>query len=203
MLWHTCTFQPHIAVVFAVSDKLQLRPRLLLLNGLAVFGTLNNNFLDSRLFVQKYLYELYRTNNTKMTSEISRIQAREILDSRGNPTVEVDLTTKCGTFRAAVPSGASTGIHEALEMRDGDKSRYLGKGVLKAVAHVNDDIAPLLMAGNIDCRDQNSVDKLMLALDGTENKSKLGANAILAMSMAVCKAGKELIGCFNRTKTLY
>jgi len=103
--------------------------------------------------------------------------------------VEVDLTTKAGTFRAAVPSGASTGIHEALEMRDGDKSRYLGKGVLNAVSNVNDVIAPVLLAGNIDCKNQTAVDKLMLALDGTENKSKLGANAILAVSMACCKAG--------------
>jgi len=122
-------------------------------------------------------------------SGISKVHAREILDSRGNPTVEVDLTTNAGVFRAAVPSGASTGIHEALEMRDGDKSRYLGKGVLKAVSYVNDVIAPAMIAANIDCKDQQAVDKLMLQLDGTENKSKLGANAILAVSMACCKAG--------------
>jgi len=114
-----------------------------------------------------------------LSSGVTKIHAREILDSRGNPTVEVDLTSLCGTFRAAVPSGASTGIHEALEMRDGDKSRYLGKGVLKAVANVNDVIAPVLLAGNIDCRNQTSVDKIMLALDGTDNKSKLGVNGCL------------------------
>jgi len=124
-----------------------------------------------------------------LVSGVSEVHAREILDSRGNPTVEVDLTTRTGTFRAAVPSGASTGIHEALEMRDGDKSRFLGKGVLKAVSNVNDIIGPALIAGNVNCKDQSSVDKLMLDLDGTENKSKLGANAILAVSMACCKAG--------------
>jgi len=122
-------------------------------------------------------------------SGVKKIHAREILDSRGNPTVEVDLTTRAGTFRAAVPSGASTGIHEALEMRDGVKARFLGKGVLQAVSNVNDIIAPAILQANIDCKDQTSVDKLMLELDGTDNKSKLGANAILALSMAVCKAG--------------
>lgn len=122
-------------------------------------------------------------------SGLSRIHAREILDSRGNPTVEVDLTTKVGTFRAAVPSGASTGIHEALELRDGDKSRFMGKGVLKAIANINDTIAPFLISKNVDVTKQTEVDQLMLDLDGTENKSKLGANAILAVSLAVCKAG--------------
>jgi len=122
-------------------------------------------------------------------SGLSKIHAREILDSRGNPTVEVDVTTSCGTFRAAVPSGASTGIHEALEMRDGDKSRFLGKGVLNAVANINNVIAPKLISSNIDVTDQASVDQFMIAMDGTNNKSKLGANAILAVSMAVCKAG--------------
>lgn len=122
-------------------------------------------------------------------SGISKIHAREILDSRGNPTVEVDVTTSCGTFRAAVPSGASTGIHEALEMRDGDKSRFLGKGVLNAVANINNVIAPKLISSKIDVTDQASVDQFMITLDGTNNKSNLGANAILAVSMAVCKAG--------------
>lgn len=122
-------------------------------------------------------------------SNVSKIHAREILDSRGNPTVEVDLTTDVGTFRAAVPSGASTGIHEALEMRDGDKDRFLGKGVLNAIKNVNEVIAPFLLDANIDCKNQAAVDKLMIDLDGTENKSKLGANAILAVSMACCKAG--------------
>lgn len=122
-------------------------------------------------------------------SGLSRIHAREILDSRGNPTVEVDLTTKIGTFRAAVPSGASTGIHEALELRDGDKSRFMGKGVLKAIHNVNEIIAPFLISKDIDVTKQTDVDQLMLDLDGTDNKSKLGANAILAVSLAVCKAG--------------
>lgn len=122
-------------------------------------------------------------------SGLSRIHAREILDSRGNPTVEVDLTTAVGTFRAAVPSGASTGIHEALELRDGDKSRFMGKGVLTAVKNINDIIAPFLISKNVDVTKQSEVDQLMLDLDGTENKSKLGANAILAVSLAVCKAG--------------
>merc|ERR1712226_1834253 len=124
-----------------------------------------------------------------LSSGVSKVHAREILDSRGNPTVEVDVTTFKGTFRAAVPSGASTGIHEALEMRDGDKSRFLGKGVLNAVANVNNIIAPAIIKAHVDCKDQVSIDRLMLELDGTENKSKLGANAILAVSMACCKAG--------------
>ena len=118
--------------------------------------------------------------------EIMSIKAREILDSRGNPTVEVDLSTKKGLSRASVPSGASTGKHEALELRDGGK-RYLGKGVLKAVGNVNDMIAEKLVGR--DCTRQKETDELMIELDGTPNKSKLGANAILAVSMAVCKAG--------------
>ncbi|KAM9414350.1 beta-enolase [Pholidichthys leucotaenia] len=120
---------------------------------------------------------------------ISKIHAREILDSRGNPTVEVDLWTAKGLFRAAVPSGASTGVHEALELRDGDKSRYLGKGTLKAVDHVNKEIAPKLIKKNFSVVDQEKIDNFMLELDGTENKSKFGANAILGVSLAVCKAG--------------
>uniref|UniRef100_G3N816 Beta-enolase n=1 Tax=Gasterosteus aculeatus aculeatus TaxID=481459 RepID=G3N816_GASAC len=118
---------------------------------------------------------------------ITKIHAREILDSRGNPTVEVDLWTAKGLFRAAVPSGASTGVHEALELRDGDKSRYLGKGRSKAVDHVNKDIAPNLI--NFSVVEQEKIDKFMLELDGTENKAKFGANAILGVSLAVCKAG--------------
>ena len=109
--------------------------------------------------------------------------------SRGNPTVEVDLTTSKGLFRAAVPSGASTGIYEALELRDKDPKRFLGKGVLKAISNVNDIIGPALISKNIDVTKQAEVDKIMLDLDGTENKSKLGANAILGVSLAVCKAG--------------
>ena len=118
--------------------------------------------------------------------EIKRIKAREILDSRGNPTVEVDLFTNSGLSRASVPSGASTGKHEALELRDGGK-RYLGKGVLKAVSNVNSTIAEKLVGR--DCTKQKEIDELMIELDGTSNKSMLGANAILAVSMAVCKAG--------------
>ncbi len=119
--------------------------------------------------------------------QIKSIKAREVLDSRGNPTIEVDLKTNDGLFRAMVPSGASTGIYEALELRDGDKSRYNGKGVLKAVGNVNNIIAPKILG--MDCTKQEEIDKKMIELDGTENKSKLGANAILAVSMAVCKAG--------------
>ncbi|MDQ1279267.1 MAG: enolase [Thermoproteota archaeon] len=118
---------------------------------------------------------------------IKSVKAREILDSRGNPTVEVDLVTESGLFRSMVPSGASAGKHEALELRDGDKTRYQGKGTLKAVANVNNIIAPKLVG--VDPTLQKEVDNLMLKLDGTPNKAKLGANAILAVSMAVSKAG--------------
>ncbi|MBN2788136.1 MAG: phosphopyruvate hydratase [Paludibacteraceae bacterium] len=124
--------------------------------------------------------------------KIVKIHAREILDSRGNPTVEVDVTLECGVMgRAAVPSGASTGEHEALELRDGDKSRYLGKGVVKAVANVNNVIAKELLG--MSALDQVGVDKKMLALDGTKTKSKLGANAILGVSLAVAKAAASYL----------
>ena len=122
-------------------------------------------------------------------SGVSKIFAREILDSRGNPTVEVEVTTSKGMYRAAVPSGASTGIYEALELRDKDPNRFMGKGVLKAVDNVNSVIGPHLIGKNIDVTRQEEVDQLMLDLDGTENKTKLGANAILGVSLAVCKAG--------------
>ena len=126
-------------------------------------------------------------------STIYDIQAREILDSRGNPTVEVDVTLENGAAgRAAVPSGASTGEHEALELRDGDKKRYLGKGVSKAVKNVTDKIFPALRG--MDALDQLSVDRTMLKLDGTETKAKLGANAILAVSMANAKAAAAFVG---------
>jgi len=126
-------------------------------------------------------------------SYISEIFARQILDSRGNPTVEVDVLTDEGALgRAAVPSGASTGAHEAMELRDNDKKKYGGKGVLKAVKNVNDIIAPVLL-GN-DAADQAGIDEMMLRLDGTANKSKLGANAILAVSLAVAKAAAEEAG---------
>jgi enolase len=126
-------------------------------------------------------------------TNIQNIQAREILDSRGNPTVEVDVTLSCGTTgRAAVPSGASTGEHEAVELRDGDKKRYLGKGVSKAVANVNTKIAGALRG--VDALDQLTVDATMLKLDGTETKSKLGANAILAVSLATAQASARALG---------
>src|SRR5215831_844253 len=119
-------------------------------------------------------------------SEITAVIAREILDSRGNPTVEVEVQTKNGQGRAAVPSGASTGEHEALELRDGDAKRYLGKGVSKAVSNVVDIIFPEIEG--LDAFDQLTIDRTMLELDGTETKSKLGANAILAVSLATAKA---------------
>lgn len=123
-------------------------------------------------------------------SLIADVKARQILDSRGNPTVEVDVITENGCIgRAAVPSGASTGIHEAVELRDGDKSRYLGKGVLKAVSSVNDIISNELLGAYVF--EQNLIDKAMIDLDGTPNKSNLGANAILAVSLAVAKAAAQ------------
>ncbi len=126
-------------------------------------------------------------------SYIVEVHARQILDSRGNPTIEVDVLTDEGIMgRAAVPSGASTGIHEAVELRDDDKKVYLGKGVLKAVANVNEIIAPELEG--YDVADQTGIDELMIKLDGTENKGKLGANALLAVSMAVAKAAAEEAG---------
>ncbi|WP_293697445.1 MULTISPECIES: phosphopyruvate hydratase [unclassified Sphingopyxis] len=121
------------------------------------------------------------------------IHGREILDSRGNPTVEVDVLLEDGSFgRAAVPSGASTGAHEAVELRDGDKSRYLGKGVIKAVAAVNGDIAEALIG--LDAEDQRELDITMIDLDGTANKSRLGANAILGVSLAAAKAAADARG---------
>lgn len=120
---------------------------------------------------------------------VSKVYARSVYDSRGNPTVEVEVTTDKGMFRSIVPSGASTGVHEALELRDGDKSKWLGKGVLKAVANVNEIIAPAVIKANVDVKNQQAVDDLLLSLDGTPNKSKLGANAILGVSLAVAKAG--------------
>ena len=124
---------------------------------------------------------------------IEDVYAREVLDSRGNPTVEVEVTLDDGSFGSAiVPSGASTGVHEAVELRDGDKSRYLGKGVLKAVDNVNDIIADEIIG--MDAFDQVGLDNLMIELDGTENKGKLGANAILAVSMAVAHAAANSLG---------
>lgn len=126
-------------------------------------------------------------------SDIVAINAREILDSRGNPTVEVDVLTATGVVgRAAVPSGASTGAHEACELRDNDKKRFGGKGVLKAVKNIKDKIAPELLGYSV--LDQVFIDSILLSIDGTENKSKLGANAILGVSLAVAKAGAEEAG---------
>src|SRR3990167_2905735 len=120
-------------------------------------------------------------------SAIAQVKARQILDSRGNPTVEVDVILKSGVLgRAAVPSGASTGEHEAVELRDGDASRYLGKGVTKAVENVNKIIAKALKGEN--AAEQEALDELMISLDGTENKSRLGANAILGVSLAAARA---------------
>ena len=128
-----------------------------------------------------------------MSTIITDIRAREIIDSRGNPTVEVDVELECGVIgRAAVPSGASTGEHEAVELRDGDKARYLGKGVLKAVENVDTLIAPELVG--LDACDQLEVDQAMLEIDGTKNKGKLGANAVLGVSLATAKAAAEACG---------
>lgn len=124
---------------------------------------------------------------------ITDVYAREVLDSRGNPTVEVEVYTESGAFgRALVPSGASTGEYEAVELRDGDKERYLGKGVLTAVKNVNEIIAPELLG--FDVSEQNAIDQLLIELDGTENKGKLGANAILGVSMAVARAAADYLG---------
>ncbi|MEQ8909333.1 MAG: phosphopyruvate hydratase [Vicingaceae bacterium] len=126
-------------------------------------------------------------------SRIANIHARQILDSRGNPTIEVDVTTEAGVLgRAAVPSGASTGIHEAVELRDGDQTAYLGKGVLKAIQNVNQTLNEELSGVNVF--DQTGIDQHMITLDGTENKSNLGANAMLGVSLAVAKAAAESIG---------
>jgi len=125
-------------------------------------------------------------------TEINAVFAREILDSRGTPTVEVEVVTASGRGRAAVPSGASTGEHEALELRDGDRKRFAGKGVLKAVESVNHTLGPAIMG--LDALDQTEVDQVLLDADGTENKSKVGANAILGVSMAVARAAADAIG---------
>jgi enolase len=128
-----------------------------------------------------------------MSSTIVDVTAREILDSRGNPTIEADVALESGAFgRAAVPSGASTGDHEAIELRDGDAARYLGKGVQRAVANVIETIGPAL--GGLDATEQVVIDRVMLDLDGTENKSELGANAILAVSLAVARAAATHVG---------
>ena len=130
-------------------------------------------------------------------SDFQYIHARQILDSRGTPTIEVDVCLTDGTLgRAAVPSGASTGAHEAVELRDGVKTVFFGKGVSKAVKNVNEQIGPALLKDAIDPFDQVQVDNYMIQLDGTENKSKLGANAMLGVSLATAKAGAESRGRF-------
>src|SRR3954469_3207931 len=127
-----------------------------------------------------------------MPFNIELVHARQVIDSRGNPTVEVDVLLEDGTLgRAAVPSGASTGENEACELRDDDKKKFLGKGVAKAVDNVNTKIAPELIG--LDPRDQEAIDHLMIELDGTPNKSKLGANAMLGVSLAVAKAAAEAV----------
>src|SRR5215212_8811037 len=124
------------------------------------------------------------------STSITHIHAREILDSRGNPTIEADVRVEGGTLgRAIVPSGASTGEHEALELRDGDAGRFLGKGVLQAVSNVRDAIAPALVG--MDASDQAAIDAALIELDGTPTKSSLGANALLAVSMATARAAAE------------
>ena len=136
-------------------------------------------------------------------TKITAVHAREILDSRGNPTVEVEMSDPSHTVQACVPSGASTGAHEALELRDGDKSRYLGKGVLKAIGHVNNTLAPAIIG--MDPSDQEAIDKKMLDLDGTENKSKFGANAILGISLAAARlaAAQQNIPLFKHLNKLF
>ena len=125
-----------------------------------------------------------------MKSHIKNIHSREILDSRGNPTIEVDLILENDIIaRAAVPSGASTGDFEAMELRDNNKNRYMGKGVLTAVNNVNNEIRNALIG--IDINNQENIDNILIELDGTENKSRLGANAILGVSMAACRAGAK------------
>ncbi|KAH8927371.1 enolase [Atractiella rhizophila] len=125
---------------------------------------------------------------------ITKVHARQIFDSRGNPTVEVDLHTSKGLFRSAVPSGASTGVHEAVELRDGDKKAYVGKSVFKAVKNVNETLGPKLIESGLKVTEQEKIDALLKQIDGSENKGKLGANAILGVSMSVAKAGAAELG---------
>merc|ERR1711973_824032 len=156
-----------------------------------VLRCLNNFIVQPARFTTNNKTQLSISGSTRYisTMSIQKIFARMIFDSRGNPTVEVDLTTEKGLFRAAVPSGASTGVHEALELRDNVKAEFHGKGVKQAISNVNDIIVPALLKENIDVTDQTAIDNFLLELDGTENKSKLGANAILGVSLAACKAG--------------
>ncbi len=148
----------------------------------------------SPLCKNTYIVNILRKNNHFKISKIININAREVLDSRGNPTVEVDVRTESSFGRAIVPSGASTGVHEAVELRDGDMSRYKGKGVLKAVTNVTDVLAKEIVG--MDSRDQEAIDNKMIEMDGTENKGNLGANAILGISMAAAHASANEDGSF-------
>jgi enolase len=141
--------------------------------------------IHSCQMLPKSVYSASQRGVRRMAT-IVNLKGREIIDSRGNPTVEVDLITESSLFRASVPSGASTGIHEAVELRDGG-SRYKGKGVLKAIEHIKSVIAPAVKG--LDVTKQEDIDNLMIKLDGTPNKGKIGANAILGVSLAVAKAG--------------
>ncbi len=157
----------------------------------ALIDRLRHSIVRRPKKLEKRLGKKERQRNSM--TEIASIHAREILDSRGNPTVEADVVLEDGTRgRAAVPSGASTGEHEAVELRDGDKKHYLGKGVLNAVENVESIIAPEL--AGMDATNQRLIDATMISLDGTENKGKLGANAILAVSMACARAAAESLG---------
>ncbi|CAB3371512.1 Hypothetical predicted protein [Cloeon dipterum] len=153
-------------------------------------ASLSSFVLSARSYTRlRRLFTLLSGSRPLSTMPLQSIKARQIFDSRGNPTVEVDLVTDKGLFRAAVPSGASTGIYEALEMRDNIKDSYHGKSVFNAIKNVNDIIAPELLKQTFEPTQQKEIDDFMLKLDATENKSKLGANAILGVSLAVCKAG--------------
>ena len=159
---------------------------------LFLVGLLLFSLCNSFLIREKSLATILLSGG-KNVNENSANLAREILDSRGNPTVEVEVMLECGTHgRAAVPSGASTGVHEALELRDGNKKRYGGKGVLQAVEHVNKEIAKVLVG--LDALDQSGADQAMLDIDGTLNKSKLGANALLGVSLAVARSAAVAVG---------
>src|SRR4051794_35196589 len=148
---------------------------------------------DARLISLRVLQYRYACARRKAMTAIVDIHARQILDSRGNPTVEVDVTLEDGSMgRAAVPSGASTGAHEAVELRDGDKSRWGGKGVSKAVEAANGAIADAVVG--MEAEDQGAIDAELIALDGTENKARLGANAILGVSLATAKAAADALG---------
>ncbi|VEN52119.1 unnamed protein product, partial [Callosobruchus maculatus] len=141
------------------------------------------------VFIFKHIFVYFRGYKMANKKCMKHIFARMIFDSRGNPTVEVDLITDLGLFRAAVPSGASTGIHEALELRDEILTDYHGKGVSKAISNINDIIAPELLKKEFDVTQQREIDEFMMELDGTPNLSRFGANAILGISLVVCKAG--------------